>query len=267
VSSSERLLDLNRNAWNIQSRANQIWSVPVNQQTIDSAKQGNWQVILTPTKPVPGNWFGTVANKGILCLASGGGQQVPVLAAAGAHVTSFDLSDEQLKKDLETCRENNLDVVIEQGNMQDLSRFADASFDLIFHPCCNVFIPDPMPVWRECFRVLKEGGRLLTGFVNPVVYLFDHNKAQETGQLVVVNHLPYSDLIHLSAEQQEAKVLRGEPLEFGHTLEEQIGGQLSAGFLLADMYEDGWFDQSWLLPEYTSIAVATLAIKSSVKFL
>lgn len=76
--SSKRLLDLNRNAWNIQSRANQIWSVPANQQTIDSAKQGNWQVILTPTKPVPGNWFGTVANKRILCLASGGGQQVPV---------------------------------------------------------------------------------------------------------------------------------------------------------------------------------------------
>lgn len=86
---------------------------------------------------------------------------MPVLAAAGAQVTSFDLSDEQLKKDLETCKENNLDVLIEQGNMQDLSRFADASFDLIFHPCCNVFIPDPLPVWRECFRVLKEGANFL----------------------------------------------------------------------------------------------------------
>lgn len=259
--SVNKLLDLNQQAWDIQSRANQIWSVPVDEQTLLAAKAGNWQVILTPTKAVPAHWFGNVGKKKILCLASGGGQQVPVLAAAGAQVTSLDLSSEQLKKDLETCTAHNLDVVIEQGNMQDLSRFADASFDLIFHPCCNVFIPDPTPVWKECFRVLKAGGRLLSGFVNPIVYLFDHEIAQTTGELLVINSLPYSDLEQLNEKQQEEKILKGEPLEFGHTLQQQIGGQLSAGFALVDMYEDGWMDESWLITKYTDIAIATLAVK------
>ena len=63
------------------------------------AKIGEWEIILTPKLPVPREWFGDVRGKRILCLASGGGQQVPILAAAGANVVSFDLSDEQLAKD------------------------------------------------------------------------------------------------------------------------------------------------------------------------
>ncbi len=67
---------------------------------IEAAKAGHWQVILTPTKAVPKDWFGDLRNKEVLGLASGGGQQVPIFAAAGANVTSFDNSAEQLNKDL-----------------------------------------------------------------------------------------------------------------------------------------------------------------------
>ena len=39
---------------------------------------------------MPADWFGDLAGAPVLCLASGGGQQGPLLAAAGARVTVFD---------------------------------------------------------------------------------------------------------------------------------------------------------------------------------
>ncbi len=68
--------------------------------------------------------------------------------------------------------------------MHDLSCFADAGFDLIFHPTSNCFAPEIEPVWLECFRVLRPGGALLAGFMNPDIYIFDLD-AQERDELLV----------------------------------------------------------------------------------
>ena len=89
----------NRDAWNKQSKAGSNWSLPVDSETIRSARAGSWSVILTPNKAVPRDWFGDLKGRKVLCLAAGGGQQAPVLAAAGASVVSLDNSDEQLAKD------------------------------------------------------------------------------------------------------------------------------------------------------------------------
>ena len=64
-------------------------------------------------------------------LASGGGQQCPVFAAAGANVTSFDASDEQLARDREVAEREGLTIRTVQGFMHDLSVFAGDSFDAI----------------------------------------------------------------------------------------------------------------------------------------
>src|SRR5512141_1215901 len=87
-------LEHNRRVWNRQSRGGCIWSQPVSPETIAQARAGEWSVILTPTNAVPRHWFGDIRGRRVLCLASGGGQQAPILAAAGARVTSYDLSDE-----------------------------------------------------------------------------------------------------------------------------------------------------------------------------
>ena len=57
---------------------------------------GIWDVMLTPTKKVPHEWFGGLKGKKILGLASGGGQQMPVFAALGADCTVLDYSVKQL---------------------------------------------------------------------------------------------------------------------------------------------------------------------------
>ena len=93
------ILEHNRQAWNRESSNDGEWSVPVSEEIISAVRNGDWHVILTPLKPVPKSWFGNIHGKKVLCLASGGGQQAPVLAAAGASVVSYDLSDVQLEKD------------------------------------------------------------------------------------------------------------------------------------------------------------------------
>jgi SAM-dependent methyltransferase len=258
------VLDHNREAWNAQSLWGESpWCQPVDRKTIADAWRGDWNVILTPTIPVPKNWFGDVRGKSVLCLASGGGQQAPVLAAAGANVTSFDNSDEQLAKDELVANREGLDLKLVRGDMADLSCFDDEAFDLVFHPVSNVFAKDVRPVWLECGRVLVESGRLLSGFMNPDFFLFDHDAVEAGEPLVVCNRLPYSDVDDLPPDRLEEKRNRRFAFEFSHSLDEQIGGQVDAGFLIAGFYEDRWSDAATALNDYLPTSMATLAIKAN----
>jgi SAM-dependent methyltransferase len=253
----------NREAWSRESRAGSEWSRHVDAHAIAVARTGVFSVILTPSKPVPADWLGEVRGKRVLCLASGGGQQAPLLAAAGARVTSFDLSDEQLRKDQDVADRNGLRLSCVQGSMSDLSTFSDESFDLIFHPVSNVFVPDVRPVWRECYRVLCSNGVLLAGFMNPSLFLFNHDEVERTGSLVVKYALPYSEPESLASAEQTHWRESGRAAEFSHSLETQIGGQLSAGFVLTGLYEDSWSDEATLFNRFSPVAIATRAVKSS----
>jgi hypothetical protein len=48
-------------------------------------------------------------------------------------------------------------------------------------------------------------------------------------------------------------------LEFGHTLDDQIGGQIIAGFVLTGFYED--IDPDTILSKHIPAYIATKAIK------
>jgi SAM-dependent methyltransferase len=254
--------EYNRAAWNKESKSGiSPWSQPVSAEEIRAARLGNWNVILTPNKSVPPNWFGYIKGKKVLCLASGGGQQAPILAAAGAEVTSFDNSDEQLEKDHFVAERDSLALNTVLGDMANLSALGDESFDLVFHPVSNVYAENLKPIWRECFRVLKWSGRLLSGFFNPAYFLFDHDEAAKTGMLTVKYSLPYSDLGSLPKERIEMLKKEGLPYQFGHTLEDQIRGQLAAGFVICDLYEDGWNDDATPLNRFASMYISTLAKK------
>jgi SAM-dependent methyltransferase len=241
----------NRVAWDTLADRGDPWTVPVSPQAIAEAKQGRWEIVLTPNKPVPRAWL-DVAGKQVLCLASGGGQQAPILAAAGAVVTVLDNSPKQLERDAKTGEQHGLAITTVRGDMANLETFPDASFDVVVHPVSNCFVPDVLPVWREAFRVLRPGGTLLSGFANPVMYLFDLDLADRAGRLEVKYSLPYSD----------GPRAADEPLEFSHTLEAQIGGQIAAGFSITGMYEDFHMGgDSNILNKYMPTFIATRALK------
>jgi len=144
--------------------------------------------------------------------------------------------------------------------MRDLGVFPDGAFGLIVHPCSNLFVPGVRPVWREAFRVLRPGGVLLAGFLNPVLFLFDFAAATEEGRLAVKHSLPYSDLESLAGEEREIVLASGNPLEWSHSLEAQIGGQTEAGFRIAGLYEDGWQEETIFCRFFPSF-LATRAVK------
>ena len=248
----------NRDAWDREVKAGNPWTLPVESQVTDAARRGAWQILLTPVTPVPRDWFGALKAKKVLCLASGGGQQGPVLAAAGARVVVLDNSPAQLEQDRLVAARDGLDIQLVLGRMDDLSRFPDSAFDLIVHPVSNLFAPDIRSVWREAFRTLCPRGALLSGFANPVNYLFDAEEL-ERGTLAARYSLPYSDLSSLSREALDKYIKKGEPLEFGHSLDDQIGGQLEAGFVITGFYEDRWPGHA--LDRYFPMFMATRAVK------
>jgi SAM-dependent methyltransferase len=251
----------NSTAWDREVDISCEWTVPVDSETIAAARRGDWTLRLAPLRPVPREWFGDIVGKDLLCLASGGGQQAPKLAAAGAKVTSFDNSAKQLEQDMLVAEREGLNIRIEKGDAADLSRFADGSFDLIYNPCSNLFMPDLKPVWAECFRVLRPGGTLLVGFVKPELFIFDLEKEENEGVIEVRFKLPYSDVDSLTEAELQAKIESGEPLEYSHTLEDQIGGQTATGFHIVGLFEDYWADSERPLNGYFPNFVATRAVK------
>ncbi len=252
----------NQIAWDNEVKRGNKWTIPVTSEIVNEARHDHWQIKLTPIKYVPRNWFPPVSSLDVLCLACGGGQQGPVLAAAGANVTVLDNSPLQLEGDHFVAERDSLIIHTIEGDMRDLSCFADASFGLIFHPVSNTFVPDVLKVWKEAFRVLRKGGVLLSGFMNPAVYLFDWELAMSKGELRVKYKLPYADETDLDGAEKQKKIAKSEPMEFSHTLDDQIGGQLEAGFVISHFFEDrqGPDERDPVAP-YMATCIATRAIK------
>lgn len=165
----------NREKWDLQVEHGNPWTIPSNPEVIAAARKGEWSVLLTEKKSVPHSWFPQYLHGvDILCLASGGGQQGPVLATIGANVTVFDNSPKQLEQDQMVAKREGLVLITVEGDMRDLSVFGDCCFNLVFHPVSNVFCPEVHPIWREAFRVLRPGGILMAGFSNPCMYSTSH---------------------------------------------------------------------------------------------
>ena len=227
----------NRAAWDREVASGNEWTRPVGPEVIARARAGDWLVVLIGYEPTPRDWFpAALAGAAVLCLASGGGQQGPVLAAAGADVTVFDNSPAQLARDEEVAAREGLAIRTVLGDMRDLSAFPDAGFDVIVNPVSNVFCPELAPVWRESFRVLRPGGVLMTGFMNPDIFIFDVAALDERGEFVVRHPLPFSSL-DLPDDERARAFGDGGLIEYSLTLSEQIGGQLAAGFVLTHLVE------------------------------
>ena len=75
------------------------WGIPITHEVYQEALAGSWHMLLTPTKPVPADWFPDLAGCSVLGLASGGGQQMPLFAARGADCTVLDYSEKQLESE------------------------------------------------------------------------------------------------------------------------------------------------------------------------
>ena len=228
------------------------WGIPITHEEYLNAKAGKWQVLLTPTKPVPHEWFGDLKGKKLLGLASGGGQQIPIFSALGAKCTVLDYSPTQIKSEEEVAKREGYEVKIIRADMTKPLPFKDGEFDIIFHPVSNVYVEEVEPIFKECFRVLKKGGVLLAGLDNGLNFVFGEDES------VVKNSLPFNPLKNPEHMRELEETDCG--IQFSHTLEEQIGGQLKAGFTLIDLYED-YNGEGLLNDKHIPTFIATKSIK------
>ena len=164
------------------------WGKPISREVYAAAKNGQWDVKLTPVKFVPHDWFGDLKDRRVLGLAAGGGQQMPIFAALGAKCTVLDYSEKQLESERMVAQRESYDITIVHADMTKRLPFDDNSFDLIFHPVSNCYVYAVLPIWRECARVLKPGGRLLAGLDNGFNYAFNEDETK------IINTLPFNPL-------------------------------------------------------------------------
>jgi SAM-dependent methyltransferase len=227
---TEKYQDLNAKAITSWIQEGWEWGKPIDHETFLKAQKGIWDVCLTPTKMVPHSWFGSLRGKKILGLASGGGQQMPIFAALGGICTVFDYTPVQLESERMVAEREGYSIEIVRGDMTERLPFKDASFDVVFFPVSNVYVEEAKPIFKECYRILKKGGRLLSGLDNGINFITDDDEKE------ILNNLPFNPLKNPEQRKQLEKDNSG--IQFSHTLEEQIGGQLEAGFVLKELYED-----------------------------
>ena len=206
------------------------WGKPIDHETFLRAKQGDYELFLTPTRPIPKAWLEGIKGKRVLGLAAGGGQQMPILKAIGANCVCLDYSAKQLESDKNVAIREGYGIVLVQADMTDGLPFEDEAFDLIVHPVANCYIEDVWPLWKECYRVLRKGGEILSGLDLGVNYIVDEDEK------TIINGLPFNPLkdprLMAQLDASDAGV------QFSHSLEDQIQGQLAAGFHLLELFED-----------------------------
>ena len=133
---------------------NADWTASATKEELEASRKGELHLRFWNGE-VPEEWLKNIKGKRVLCLAGAGGLQAPLFACAGAKVTVIDLSGLMLEKDREIAEREKLDIEIVKGNMCDLSRFADESFDLIFNPPSLMYVPDASVVFGNatgCWR-------------------------------------------------------------------------------------------------------------------
>ena len=253
-------VNYNQERWNrVSGRQGNSYTIPISHEEFVAAKNSPLQVSLTVGKAVPLDWFEKAPGKKLLGLACGGGQQGPIFAAHGYETTIMDFSEEQLAKDRLVAERENLDLETVQADMTQAFPFEDETFDIIFCPVSNVYIEDLANMWQESYRVLKKGGLLMVGYMNPWIYVFNGDDVWDhpVKALTPKYSLPFN-----SRQLEEAGEITINPefgYEFSHTLEEQIAGQLKAGFAMIDFYESK--DQRNRLSRFGSDYLANLSIK------
>jgi SAM-dependent methyltransferase len=186
--------------------------------------------------------MGAVAGKDVLCLAAGGGQQSAAFALLWASVTVVDLAETQLERDREALMHYALEGRIEQGDMRDLSRFADAGFDVVWHGWSINFIPDTAPVFDVVRRVLRPGGLYRLQWGNPFSGTLSDRHWTGTGyqltRLYADGEQFFDDPYWEFADDAGTTQRILGPREFTHTLSTVVNGLLQRGLMLRGLWEE-----------------------------
>lgn len=221
----------NQQFWNKAVAEGGGYTIPwldLKKEAVCAYAEGKIEVLPEPYIYIyPRHVFRDVAGKDVLCLASGGGQQSAVFGLLGARVTVLDLTEGQLEGDRKVAEHHGYEITTIQGDMRDLSVFADESFDLVYQAISIVFVPDVRQVYSEVARVLRPGGLYRVGHENPAVFLVEEKSWNGKGYLIPS---PYKG--GRIEDEEEISV------EFRHLLSDIFNGLIELGFIIMGVWED-----------------------------
>jgi len=232
----DELAKHNKNRWEALARARVAYSRPFLNLSQTEAQQ--W---LDNQSFFSLSGIGQVLNKDILCLAGGGGQQTAVFGLLGANVTVLDLTETQLERDKQAAAQHGYPLRIEQGDMRDLSRFANNSFDIIWQPYSINFVPDAETVIREVGRAIRPGGYYHLDFSNPF-WSMDENDWLPQGYpvkqpYITGSQLQYSDPNWTFTNDLDVEQTIEGPREFLHALGTIMNSLVQSGFIMLGLKE------------------------------
>ena len=178
-----------------------------------------------------------IKGQRVLALAGGGGWHPVLFAELGAETTVLDISARQLKTVRDLARSRDATVRLVQGDMRDLSIFADGAFDIVWHSHSIVFVPDAARVIAEVGRVLAPGGVYRASTMHPVT-LRMYGTWTGTGWRFRTSYfedgaIPFDDPMW---EFADVKV-DAPTLEYGHRISDLINGCAAAGLLVDGFWE------------------------------
>lgn len=197
------------------------WTACALKEQLQAAREGKLSLSFF-NKEIPKEWLKDIQGKKVLCLAGAGGLQAPLLACAGAKVTVIDISNKMLDKDREIAKNEHLQIEIVKGNICDLSMFHNDFFDFIINPPSLMYIPKLSIVFKECYRVLNKGGIFIMIAPNPINYVCDYVDDENGGYYKAVHKMPFCSKDYDNSDW----------IEYGHTMEEYLGGLIACGFLI-----------------------------------
>jgi SAM-dependent methyltransferase len=219
----------------------------------------------------PENWLGgNIHGRKILCLASGGGLQSALLAAAGAVVTVVDLSGAMLDQDREAAAKYGFQILAVQTSMDDLSMFAAGAFEVVMQPVSTCYVPDVGAVFREVARVLRADG----------LYISQHKQPASLQAETLPGPKGYVITEPANRTEPLPPVLpcwhrEADAIEYLHSWSHIIGGMCQAGFVIEDLVEPNghanalaesgsWEHRCAFLPPYAKIKARRVGASSPV---
>jgi ubiquinone/menaquinone biosynthesis C-methylase UbiE len=172
--------------------------------------------------------IGTVEGLEVLDVGCGGGQNAIALMKWGAKsVTGVDQSSSQLDHAKRLAEKEHVPVTFIKADIEDMLILSDNSYDLTVSTSAMNYVSSIERVFKECARVLKPNGRLVTCMAHPL-------------WLVLGEALEYRDFTRLAnyfevnREKRDWNRQNGERIAtFESTpwqLSQMVNGLVSAGF-------------------------------------
>lgn len=159
----------------------------------------------------------SIRGRAVLELGCGTGKNTEWLAANCRTVTALDLSEGMLAAARARVSADHVSFV--QHDLTAAWPVADGTMDLVVGNLVLEHIKDLAPVFRECARVLRRGGKLYMSELHPA--------RQLRGAQAHFTDVRSGDIVYVPA--------------FTHTISEYVNSAISAGFTLRHMGE--WLEE------------------------